>query len=140
MSTGSFTGVRLADLLTVAAARASGTWVAFTAVDGYTESIPVSLVRASPEIIVAYDLDNVPLPANHGFPARMVIPGLYGMKGPKWLTRIDLVNHESGGDWGQQGWEPQPHVKNTPRIVAPAGRGGGERGAGAVLGGGGARA
>jgi DMSO/TMAO reductase YedYZ molybdopterin-dependent catalytic subunit len=120
MSTGSFTGVRLADLLTMAGARASGTWVAFTAVDGYTESIPVSLVRASPEILVAYDLDGAALSVSHGFPARMVIPGLYGMKGPKWLTRIDLVNHESGGYWEQQGWDHNPIVKTTSRIDAPA--------------------
>src|SRR5258708_40307467 len=123
MSTGSFTGVRLADLLTVAAARASGTWVAFTAVDGYTESIPVSLVRAAPEIIVAYDLDNVPLPANHGFPARMVIPGLYGMKGPKWLTRIDLVNHESGGDLGQQRRDLQTPPQTTSTVQHAGARG-----------------
>jgi DMSO/TMAO reductase YedYZ molybdopterin-dependent catalytic subunit len=120
MSTGSFTGVRLADLLTMAQARSQGTWVAFTARDGYTESIPVSLVRASPEIIVAYDLDNAPLPTSHGFPARMVIPGLYGMKGPKWLDRIDLVSHESGGYWEQQGWDHNPIVKTTSRIDAPA--------------------
>jgi DMSO/TMAO reductase YedYZ molybdopterin-dependent catalytic subunit len=119
MSTGSFTGVRLADLLTMAGARAQGTWVAFTARDGYTESVPVSLVRASPEIIVAYDLDGAPLPASHGFPARMVIPGLYGMKGPKWLDRIDLVNHESGGYWEQQGWDHNPIVKTTSRIDMP---------------------
>jgi DMSO/TMAO reductase YedYZ molybdopterin-dependent catalytic subunit len=120
MSTGSFTGVRLADLLTMAGARATGTWVAFTAVDGYTESIPVSLVQASPGIMVAYDLDGAPLPSGHGFPARMVIPGLYGMKGPKWLSRIDLVNRESGGYWEQQGWDHNPVVKTTTRIDAPA--------------------
>jgi DMSO/TMAO reductase YedYZ molybdopterin-dependent catalytic subunit len=119
MSTGGFTGVRLADLLTMAGARASGTWVAFAAVDGYTESIPVSLVRATPEIMVAYDLDGAPLPSSHGFPARMVIPGLYGMKGPKWLNRIDLVDHESGGYWEQQGWNHDPIVKTTARIDAP---------------------
>jgi DMSO/TMAO reductase YedYZ molybdopterin-dependent catalytic subunit len=119
MSTGSFTGVRLMDLLTLAGAKASGTWVAFAAVDGYTESIPVSLVRASPEIIVAYDLDGSPLPTSHGYPARMVIPGLYGMKGPKWLNRIDLVNHESGGYWEQQGWSHDPIVKTTTRIDSP---------------------
>ena len=120
MSTGSFTGVRLADLLGMAQARAQGTWVAFTARDGYTESIPVSLVRATPEIMVAYDLDNAPLPSSHGFPARMVIPGLYGMKGPKWLDRIELVNHESGGYWEQQGWDHNPIVKTTSRIDTPA--------------------
>ena len=120
MSTGSFTGVSLADLLTMAGARASGTWVAFTAVDGYTESIPVSLVRASPEIIVAYDLDGAPLPVSHGFPARMVIPGHYGMKGPKWLDSIEVVNQESGGFWEQQGWDHNAIVKTTSRIDAPA--------------------
>ena len=50
----------------------------------------------------------------------MVIPGLYGMKGPKWLSRIDLVNGESGGYWEQQGWDHNPVVKTTSRIDAPA--------------------
>ena len=119
MSTGSFTGVRLRDLLNLAGARAQGTWVAFTARDGYTESVPVSLVQGAPEIIVAYDLDNAPLPMGHGFPARIVIPGHYGMKGPKWLDRIDLVTHESGGYWEQQGWDHNAIVKTTARIDAP---------------------
>ncbi len=120
MSTGSFTGVRLADLLTLAAAKPSGTWVAFTARDGYTESIPVSLVKGAPEIFVAYDLDGAPLPMSHGFPARIVIPGHYGMKGPKWLDRIDLVTHESGGYWEQQGWDHNAIVKTTARIDSPS--------------------
>ncbi|MGH7760060.1 MAG: molybdopterin-dependent oxidoreductase [Candidatus Dormibacteraceae bacterium] len=120
MSTGGFTGVRLRDLISLAGAKASGTWVAFTARDGYTESLPVTLVQSSPEILVAYDLDNAPLPTSHGFPARMVIPGHYGMKGPKWLDRIDLVTHESGGYWEQQGWDHNAIVKTTARIDAPA--------------------
>ncbi|MHB8587984.1 MAG: molybdopterin-dependent oxidoreductase [Candidatus Dormibacteraceae bacterium] len=119
MSTGSFTGVRLADLIAMAGVQAQGTWVAFTARDGYTESLAVSLVRASPEIIVAYELDGAPLPMSHGFPARMVIPGHYGMKGPKWLDRIDLVNHESGGYWEQQGWDRNAIIKTTSRIDMP---------------------
>jgi DMSO/TMAO reductase YedYZ molybdopterin-dependent catalytic subunit len=119
ISTGSFTGVRLADLLSMAGAKAQGTWVAFTARDGYTESIPVSLIQSTPEIMVAYELDGAALPVSHGFPARMVIPGLYGMKGPKWLDRIDLVNHESGGYWEEQGWSHNPVVKTTARIDMP---------------------
>jgi DMSO/TMAO reductase YedYZ molybdopterin-dependent catalytic subunit len=120
MSTGSFTGVRLRDLLSMVGAKASGTWVAFTAVDGYTESIPVSLVQGAPEIMVAYELDGAPLPTGHGYPARIVIPGHYGMKGPKWLDRIDLVTHESGGYWEQQGWDHNAIVKTTARIDSPA--------------------
>ena len=103
----------------MAGVKAQGTWVAFTARDGYTESIPVSLVNGAPAIMVAYQLDGAPLPTGHGFPARMVIPGLYGMKGPKWLDRIDLVNHESGGYWEQQGWDHNPVVKTTSRFDSP---------------------
>ncbi len=119
MSTGSFAGVRLRDLLAMAGPKPQGTWVAFTARDGYTESLPLSLVHGAPEIIVAYDLDGAPLPVGHGFPARMVIPGHYGMKGPKWLDSINLVNHESGGYWEQQGWDHNAVIKTTARIDLP---------------------
>jgi DMSO/TMAO reductase YedYZ molybdopterin-dependent catalytic subunit len=119
MSTGSFTGVRLSDLIAMAGPKPQGTWAAFTARDGYTESLPISLVSGAPEIIVAYALDNAPLPMSHGFPARMIIPGHYGMKGPKWLDSIDLVNHESGGFWEQQGWDHNAVIKTTARIDVP---------------------
>jgi DMSO/TMAO reductase YedYZ molybdopterin-dependent catalytic subunit len=119
MSTGSFTGVRLRELLAMAGPKPDGTWAAFKARDGYTESIPMSLVQGAPEIIVAYELDGAPLPTSHGFPARMIIPGHYGMKGPKWLDSIDLVNHESGGYWEQQGWDHNAIVKTTARIDVP---------------------
>lgn len=119
MSSGSFTGVRLRELLAMAGPKADGTWAAFKARDGYTESIPMSLVQGAPEIIVAYELDGAPLPVSHGFPARMLIPGHYGMKGPKWLDSIDLVSHESGGYWEQQGWDHNAIVKTTARIDAP---------------------
>ena len=120
MSTGSFTGVRLRDLVAMAGPRPQGTWVAFKARDGYSESLPMSLVQGAPEIIVAYELNGVPLPMNHGFPARMIIPGHYGMKGPKWLESIDIVNQESGGYWEQQGWDRSAVVKTTARIDVPS--------------------
>ena len=119
MSTGSFSGVRLRDLLTMASPKAQGSWVAFKARDGYSESIPMSLVQGAPEILVAYTLDGVPLPMKHGFPARMLIPGHYGMKGPKWLDSIEVVNHESGGFWEQQGWDHNAVIKTTARIDVP---------------------
>jgi DMSO/TMAO reductase YedYZ molybdopterin-dependent catalytic subunit len=119
MSTGSFTGVSLRDLVAMAAPKPQGTWVAFKARDGYSESLPMSLVQGAPEILVAYQLDGVPLPMNHGFPARVIIPGRYGMKGPKWLDSIDVVNQESGGYWEQQGWDHNAIVKTTARIDLP---------------------
>jgi hypothetical protein len=103
----------------MASPKSQGSWVAFKARDGYSESIPMSLVQGAPEILVAYGLDGVPLPMKHGFPARMLIPGHYGMKGPKWLDSIEVVNHESGGFWEQQGWDHNAVIKTTARIDVP---------------------
>ena len=119
MSTGAFRGVRLRELLALASPQAHATWVAFKARDGYTESLPLSLVQGAPEILVAYELDGAPLPMNHGYPARILIPGHYGMKGPKWLESIDLVSHEAGGYWEQQGWDHNAVVKTTARFDVP---------------------
>jgi hypothetical protein len=79
----------------------------------------MSLVQAMPEILVAYDLDGAPLPVGHGFPARILIPGHYGMKGPKWLDSITVVDHESGGYWEAQGWDHNAVVKTTARFDVP---------------------
>jgi DMSO/TMAO reductase YedYZ molybdopterin-dependent catalytic subunit len=119
MSTGAFKGVSLRDLLSMAAPQAGGTWAAFKARDGYAESLPLSLIDGAPEILVAYELDDGPLPMEHGFPARMLIPGHYGMKGPKWLDSITVVDHESGGYWEQQGWDHNAVVKTTARFDVP---------------------
>src|SRR3989454_2361892 len=119
ISTGSFTGVRLRDLLAMASPRANGTWAAFKARDGYAESLPLSLINGAPEVLVAYDLDGAPLPNSHGFPARIVLPGHYGMKGPKWLDSIQLVDHESGGYREMQGWGHNALVKTTSRYDVP---------------------
>ncbi len=119
MSTGSFTGVSLRDLLAMASPQGGGTWAAFTARDGYTESLPFSVIQGAPEILVAYDLDGAPLPMGHGFPARMLIPGRYGMKGPKWLDSISVVDHESGGYWEQRGWDRNAVIKTTARFDVP---------------------
>ena len=120
ISTGDFAGVSLRDLLAMAGPQAAGTWVAFKARDDYQESLQMSLIQAAPEILVAYELDGGPLPETHGFPARMLIPGHYGMKGPKWLDSITVVDHESGGYWEQQGWDHNAVVKTMSRFDVPA--------------------
>ena len=120
ISTGSFTGVSLRDLLAMAGPQAGGTWVAFKARDGYQESLPISVIQSAPEILVAYGLDGAPLPEAHGYPARMLIPGHYGMKGPKWLDSITVVNQESGGYWEQQGWDHNAVVRTMSRFDVPS--------------------
>ena len=119
MSTGQFTGVRLRDLIASASPQSGATWVSFRARDGYTESLPTRVVQGAPEILVAYDLDGSPLATAHGYPARILIPGHYGMKGPKWLDSIELANEELRGYWEQQGWDHNAVVKTTARFDEP---------------------
>jgi DMSO/TMAO reductase YedYZ molybdopterin-dependent catalytic subunit len=120
MSTGRFTGVPLRDLLTMAEPRPGAAAVNFRANDGYTESLPLSVVMGSAEIMVVHQLDGAPLTAVHGFPARMLIPGRYGMKGPKWLEEIDLATSEGGGFWEAQGWDAEAVVRTTARFDSPS--------------------
>jgi DMSO/TMAO reductase YedYZ molybdopterin-dependent catalytic subunit len=119
MSTGRFTGIPLRDLLAMAEPRAGAGAVNFRAADGFTESLPLSAVAASPEVMVAHQLDDAPLPDAHGFPARVLIPGRYGMKGPKWLQEIEVAAQEGGGFWEQQGWDSQAVVRTTSRFDSP---------------------
>jgi DMSO/TMAO reductase YedYZ molybdopterin-dependent catalytic subunit len=99
--------------------RAGAGAVDFKANDGYTESLPLSVVMGAPEIMVVYELDGAPLSTDHGFPARMVIPGRYGMKGPKWLEEIDVVASAGGGFWEEQGWDQNATVNTTSRFDTP---------------------
>ena len=119
ISTGAFTGVLLSDLIRTASPKPGATWVGFQARDGYTESISLGTLRDYPETLVAYELNGAPLPVSHGFPARILIPGHYGMKGPKWLDRIDLGTQETRGYWEQQGWDHNALVKTMSRIDLP---------------------
>src|SRR5438270_12020209 len=120
MSTGLFTGVRLGDLVANASPRPGASWVRFRPRDGSAQAAPLSLVRGAPEILVAFELDGAPLPDAHGYPARVLIPGHYGMKGPKWLDSVELASSELRGHWEQQGWDHNAIVKTTARFDVPS--------------------
>lgn len=119
MSTGRFTGVPLRDLLVMASPRPGARAVAFTSHDGYTESLPLDFVMQTPQILVAHRLNGDRLPDLHGFPARIVVPGRYGMKSPKWLDSIQLVTAVQNGYWEEQGWDQEAVVRTTARFDEP---------------------
>lgn len=119
ISTGRFTGVPLRDVLALAGPEAGATMLGFTASDGYTETLDLPTAMADAQILVAYDLDGQPLPDEHGYPARILIPAHYGMRSPKWLTRINVGTSEPDGYWEQQGWNPSARMQTMSRIDAP---------------------
>jgi DMSO/TMAO reductase YedYZ molybdopterin-dependent catalytic subunit len=78
-------------------------YAVFYAAEGYTTGHPIERFD-DPANFLAYDINGAPLPRVHGFPLRVLMPGRYGMKMPKWLTRIEFVNKEYLGYWEMQGW------------------------------------
>jgi DMSO/TMAO reductase YedYZ molybdopterin-dependent catalytic subunit len=92
--------------------------VVFHAADDYTDSI--TLDRAVNEgAILAYEMNGAPLEKSHGFPARLLIPNIYGMKNVKWITRIELVDYDFKGYWMQRGWDDAAPYKISSRIDTP---------------------
>jgi DMSO/TMAO reductase YedYZ molybdopterin-dependent catalytic subunit len=111
-------GVRLRDLLTAAGLQAGIRKVVFHAADDYTDSI--TLERAlDADAILAYEMNGAPLDKSHGFPARLLIPNIYGMKNVKWLTRIELVDYDFKGYWMQRGWDDAAPYKTSSRVDTP---------------------
>lgn len=115
ISTATWTGVRLMDLLVRAGVGAGAVEVVSQAIGGYSDSIPLT-DALRPVTLVAVGMNGQTLPREHGFPARLLAPGYYGMKQPKWLTAIEVVDQPYQGYWEQRGWIKAALVKTWSRI------------------------
>jgi DMSO/TMAO reductase YedYZ molybdopterin-dependent catalytic subunit len=74
-----------------------------------------------PATVVAYGMNGNSLPRAHGFPARIIAPGIYGMKNVKWLERIEVVDYDYEGYWQRSdGWDNIAEIKTASRIDVPA--------------------
>lgn len=118
ISTAQWKGPALHSLLEKAGANMDGYDVVFRAADGYSDSIRLDRAMAG-DVMIAHTMNNVPLPAGHGFPARMIVPGHYGMKSVQWLTEIEVTDHDYKGYYAQKGWTDEAIVKTTSRIDVP---------------------
>jgi DMSO/TMAO reductase YedYZ molybdopterin-dependent catalytic subunit len=118
VSNGLWSGVPLADLLRTAEVQPSATMLHCTSADGYTSNMPVQQALDA-STLLAFRLNGAPLPFKHGYPVRMLGTGTYGMKNPKWLTRIELVRAAAPGFWQQQGWDEQGIIQTMSQIVSP---------------------
>jgi DMSO/TMAO reductase YedYZ molybdopterin-dependent catalytic subunit len=118
MSSARWKGVPLKDLLERAGIKPGATKVAFHAADEYTDSIHLTKAL-DPLTLLAYLMNDQPLAQPHGFPARMIVPGIYGMKHCKWITRIEVVNYNFLGYWQQEGWNDDAIINPTARIDVP---------------------
>lgn len=115
-------GVRLADLLAEAGPQAGADCVLSTSVDGFTVTTPLDALTDDRDALLAYAMNGEPLPVEHGFPVRMVVPGLYGyVSATKWVVDLEVTKFaDVSAYWTDRGWAPQAPIKTASRIDVPA--------------------
>jgi DMSO/TMAO reductase YedYZ molybdopterin-dependent catalytic subunit len=116
-----WTGARLKDLLDEAGVRSSATQIVSRSTDGFTVGTPTSVALDGRDSMLAIAMNGVPLPLEHGFPVRMIVPGLYGYESAcKWITEIELTTFEAFSPyWVRRGWAKQVLIKTESRIDTP---------------------
>lgn len=118
ISTALWKGVRLSQLLEKAAIKPNVKYVVFRCADGYDVGIPIEKSQMEGTIL-AYDMNYAPLTPKHGFPVRAIVPGLYGMMNPKWITEIELVDSVYEGYWQRLGWRNNAEDNTGSTILIP---------------------
>jgi DMSO/TMAO reductase YedYZ molybdopterin-dependent catalytic subunit len=111
-------GVRMAGLLQSSSPLPGAERVRLHGVDDYTDTIPFAKAM-KPTTLIALMMNGVELPDRHGFPARAIVPGYFGEKHVKWLTRIEVTKANSKGFYETQGWGPNFIVPTRSRIDVP---------------------
>jgi DMSO/TMAO reductase YedYZ molybdopterin-dependent catalytic subunit len=114
-------GASLANLIRAARPQAGASQLLCTSVDGFTSGTPIEVVLDGRDALLAVAMNGTALPVEHGFPARMVIPGLYGyVSATKWVTDIKVTTYQAEtAYWAQRGWSPQAPIKTESRIDVP---------------------
>jgi DMSO/TMAO reductase YedYZ molybdopterin-dependent catalytic subunit len=121
ISTGVWTGYRVADLLAAAGVHADADMVLSTSIDGFTAGTPVEALTDGRDALLAIGLNGQPLPIEHGYPARLVVPGLYGyVSATKWVVEMELTRFDRAkAYWTRQGWAPRAPIKTESRVDVP---------------------
>lgn len=111
-----WTGVPLKYVLERAGVKEGAVDVVFYAKDGYSDSLPLEKALEE-DTLLAFGMDGFFLPPDHGFPVRLVVPGIYGMKWVKWIEKIEVVDSDYKGYWEKQGWDDVALVKMDTKIT-----------------------
>lgn len=113
---GHWKGVAISHLLDQVNIAPNARYVQLHAADGYTTYLEVNAVRDG---ILAYEMNGEPLPVEHGYPVRLIVPGLYGYKMPKWVQRMEFTDQPTPGSWEKRGWSATGEAQTTSAIFSP---------------------
>ncbi|MCL2732672.1 MAG: molybdopterin-dependent oxidoreductase, partial [Actinomycetia bacterium] len=122
IGTAKWLGASLPALLRQAGIQRGASQLLCTSADGFTSGTPVEVVMDGRDALVAVAMNGSALPVQHGFPARLVVPGLYGyVSACKWITDIEVTTYENAtAYWTDRGWARQAPVKTESRIDVPS--------------------
>ncbi|MFI5714831.1 molybdopterin-dependent oxidoreductase [Nocardia sp. NPDC051750] len=115
-------GYPLAELLAEAGVRPDSDMVLSTSADGFTAGTPVAALTDGRDALLAVGMNGAPLPVEHGYPARLVVPGLYGyVSATKWVVDLELTRFDRAqAYWTRRGWSARGPIKTASRIDVPA--------------------
>jgi DMSO/TMAO reductase YedYZ molybdopterin-dependent catalytic subunit len=116
IGTTKWTGVSAQDVLEAVGVQPEAKYLFITSGDGFYETIDLELIRNDRRIMFCYAWDDKLLPKDHGFPLRIWIPDLYGMKQPKWITGIEVTDVDQPGYWVERNWDKVARVKAASTI------------------------
>ena len=121
ISNASWTGYRVRDLLAGAGVHADADMVLSTSIDGFTAGTPVETLTDARDALLALTMNGEPLPIEHGYPARLVVPGLYGyVSATKWVVDLEVTRFDRAeAYWTRLGWSARGPIKTQSRIDVP---------------------
>lgn len=111
-----WTGFSLSTLIDELDVQENGKYLLIRSADGFFEYVSLDLIREDKRIMLCYAWDDQPLTARHGFPLRIWIPNRYGMKQPKWIESMEVVESDERGYWVRRGWSEAALVRATSVI------------------------
>lgn len=119
-----WTGYRVRDLLARSGIHDDADMVLSTSVDGFSAGTPVKAMTDGRDSLLAVTMNGDPLPTEHGYPARLVVPGLYGyVSATKWVIDLELTRFDrADAYWTRRGWSPRGPIKTQSRVDVPRNR------------------
>lgn len=121
ISTARWTGYRVRDILARAGVHADADMLLSTSIDGFTAGSPIDVMTDARDSLLAVGMNGQPLPTEHGYPARLVVPGLYGyVSATKWVVDLELTRFDRAqAYWTKLGWSERGPIKTQSRIDVP---------------------
>jgi DMSO/TMAO reductase YedYZ molybdopterin-dependent catalytic subunit len=112
-------GFDFQEILTRVKVKPTATHLKFECADGYSTSVELQWVT-QPNVMMAYEMNGQPLTVDHGFPIRILTPGLYGQKMPRWITHLEFIDEYYKGFWESYGWSDVASVQTNSIIETPS--------------------